>query len=857
MRLVSDDGGSSFFQELKGRDHQDEHSARAAEFRAIPWTAADDQASGYVDPFGPSEDPFIRIILDLDRWLTSLRNQPEPDQLITYLGKVTKELDLPGDRKTVAQHLVGKPGWSRARAALGDSLVAALLDPASEAQDYVRLTRLLLVAGLVERCALKEPRDAAAVQLLLTRRTILLPPGLFPFTKVRPGRALARRPGFADLWVVRDEWSCYVPGEITHVENALRGEFRERVYRRTDETEVTVTDETETTTLNEHELQNTDRFELQSETSRETELAVSVEGQVTTSGQYGPTKVDTHLGGSLDYSLNESSRQALAISKEVVERSLQRVEQRVRRQQVTRTLARVEETNTHRLDNAENKTDSVTGVYRWVDKIQRYQLFRYPHRYLLEFQIPEPAAYLHWLNSEQAPKEHGLAPVPFTVDGTENGAPLSAAMITPDNYRALGARYRVSGLTEPPDEQAVAVALELVAPDKAPGDSTGEKSKAPPKIVKSEDVVIPEGYQAIAMRAASGATRALGTFSDYPGKDGNSALGEASGYHFVWGQVSFAGTDIPLWDGWVTGDKTTIYNKGDFQDQGLVMMTSDLVALKTPCTSKAKLAVIMAGTFKSIVSVNVVCRPLPATVDRWRNNIFDKLAAAYEALDRDFQRMASAEMGARSLWSEQIPPLRAAELVREELKRQVIELLLAGRFDGVDALIEGTDDQRPRPEFATAIAEAPFIQFLEQAFEWSNLTYVCYPYFWAGRQRWAKLQPLTGTDPEFIRFLRSGSARVVVPARPGFEDAVNVFLYCGRLWGGGSAPAPDEELYISVAKEIQELTGAPDQAEAGESWEKRLPTTLVWLDPDPALPKENDNRRLAEPADPICAHEDM
>jgi hypothetical protein len=56
-----------------------------------------------------------------------------------------------------------------------------------------------------------------------------------------------------------------------------------------------------------------------------------------------------------------------------------------------------------------------------------------------------------------------------------------------------------------------------------------------------------------------------------------------------------------------------------------------------------------------------------------------------------------------------------------------------------------------------------------------------------------------------------------------------------------------------VAQEIQEMNGAPDDGEPGMLWEEKLPTTLVWLDPDSDLP-HNEHRLLnGEPLVRICS----
>ena len=116
------------------------------------------------------------------------------------------------------------------------------------------------------------------------------------------------------------------------------------------------------------------------------------------------------------------------------------------------------------------------------------------------------------------------------------------------------------------------------------------------------------------------------------------------------------------------------------------------------------------------------------------------------------------------------------------------------------------------------------------------------------RRRWSELADLESTDADFDRFRRAGSARVVVQARPTFEEQVNLYTEIGVLWGGGPVPSPLDEHYISVAEEIRAQQQAPRDGDRGESWEVRLPTTLIWLENDAGLPvKPEADRKLDEP----------
>ena len=88
-------------------------------------------------------------------------------------------------------------------------------------------------------------------------------------------------------------------------------------------------------------------------------------------------------------------------------------------------------------------------------------------------------------------------------------------------------------------------------------------------------------------------------------------------------------------------------------------------------------------------------------------------------------------------------------------------------------------------------------------------------------------------------FFVSGSARVVVPARPKFEGQVQIYVDTGVVWGGGPIPAIDHPEYLSVADEIRVQTGAAKQGEPGDWWHVELPTSLVAVDTTVTLPLRN------------------
>src|SRR5690606_12063853 len=51
-----------------------------------------------------------------------------------------------------------------------------------------------------------------------------------------------------------------------------------------------------------------------------------------------------------------------------------------------------------------------------------------------------------------------------------------------------------------------------------------------------------------------------------------------------------------------------------------------------------------------------------------------------------------------------------------------------------------------------------FVKFMDQAFEWENISYHFYPYYWGNKYDWKKMYNTAEGDPLFNSFLQSGMA---------------------------------------------------------------------------------------------------
>ena len=181
------------------------------------------------------------------------------------------------------------------------------------------------------------------------------------------------------------------------------------------------------------------------------------------------------------------------------------------------------------------------------------------------------------------------------------------------------------------------------------------------------------------------------------------------------------------------------------------------------------------------------------------------------------------------------------DIEKTELKKQCIRMLIENcqgqKYGEFDAMPNREESQEKFVDFdiTDAINEGNYIQFFEQAFEWENMTYIFYPYFWANNTQWEKKSMTYDDDPQFTKFLQAGAARVMLPARKDYEDVVLTYLKTGKVWGGGEAPTANDPLYISVADELRNQTDDTDTQEPEDTWEVVVPTTQIYLQQDEVL----------------------
>ncbi|OXM69334.1 hypothetical protein [Amycolatopsis vastitatis] len=877
-------GGTEFVPQLRELVANNENPAGQAPalaeaFLRRPTAVTVLALRGGVDPAAtmPGEDggppvpipgqPGLSVLDRLDRWLVAQDNEPEPPELDEWLraaapqSPVDDDADhdgeveprpLPLESRSVLYRLFGMT-WSR----LLDSLAAALLLP-QEAELAQRLNRLLLVAGMVERRSFhRRPLTTGEISKLLARRTPLLPDPPFPAVLPEDQVKLVRRATTSDLFVVRKEWRGYVADEIAEIRNVMTGEHHDSRFIRIDESELveTTTSSTDSTTETSAEMSDESNFTEQSK--RELDLAIGTKGQVDVSAQYSSVSLDVSAGFTADFSLKDSTDRTTQIAKKAIARAASKIETQTRQERTRRTLTRTELRERHKLDNTSG--DHVRGVYRWVARVDRFQIWRYPDRLQLEFEVPEPGRYLL--------KQLKSVPARAGSVGKPPEFALPAEGLTGENYLALAAKYGATGLPEPPQPVVgTSAAIALMAKD--PGTAPTADYWNPPVLTQSVEVAVPPGYAVATVKTNIEVTpfhamwkREMSESANYDRQENLHTITAtvAAGDQMVYDSQAGPGSGPNSIMSSGSPDYLVQYMDGHLHHTGAEQRLADPVVVKLP------ISVCLVGAWAGNVGIELKCELTEQAKAVWVRDVYDAVRAAYDAWLREWraeQAMTGnpAELAERS-------PLRNAEMVQNEVRRHVITWLLGeSPFQGRNAVparaVPPAHDNTPDIDVPAALSSAPTIQFLEQALEWSNLAWVAYPYYWAGRGRWPELVDLETADPALGSFLRAGSIRVVVPARVGFGTAVLHWLTYRQPWLGGScAPVPGRPMFLSVAREIRDQLMPPSDGEPCDSWEVALPTTLQWLDDKAAGLPLNTMGRLGkpphEPPDPLLGDDEV
>jgi hypothetical protein len=612
---------------------------------------------------------------------------------------------------------------------------------------------------------------------------------------------------------VEQEVCCYVPGEVSHIENILAREYKERQTRNLLSTETTTEDTTEIETESQSDTVSTTRNELNSEIANvlASENSYGIGASLGVSSTIGNTTVNAD--GSFDFSnsnsASESDTQASTYAQDITNTAMDRILQKTSTKRTTKILQEYEENIRHGFDNREG-VQHVTGVYRWIDIIYNNKLINYGKRLMVEFLIPEPARFYKMADDDKKKKKKDDEKLvkPTEPKSPESHGIKSALDIKKDTYLNLIKPFNIS-VQNPDDQTNINKAF-------GPEDDHGKPAN-------------PDGKE-----QAYNFTVDFNLFGDYTKYEAVTAKSQHN-FDYKFNGTTNNGTYFTL----KIANQTKRYDADQFKNEpskdGIQNYTKgEDFTFTPPKKGSLDVSVNIKNVWDFAVNLDIKMQMI---FTDWQIYVYDEVVKAYDVQMDQYNKDLTAYNKALDEQNSQKDekanesdaPLSTdacRSIEQKEIERIAIEMLTKpfGIEQGKD-FYDKTDCNVPTVR-ANKNWEiyASNVKFFEQVFEWKLMTYLFYPYYWADKCDWATLSTTKGNgDVIFEGFLQSGMARVVIPVRQGFEQAINYYFETGDIWnGGGLVLDSDDELYLSIDEEMQEIEGFVE-----EEWETRMPTTLT------------------------------
>ncbi len=609
----------------------------------------------------------------------------------------------------------------------------------------------------------------------------LQPPPLFGINRL----------GVIDYRRVEQELACYVTGEVSRIENILASEFKERVSRSLSvvESEEEITQEI--SSEYQTDTETAEKLEMNSEVSsvlRE-EVTKNFDASAGVVGEY--SGVTLTANASFNYNSLSAREDSTTEALEFAQTVTNRVQEKLVRKATSRrrSLARreYEDINKHGFDNRLSN-DHVVGVYRWVDKIYNNHLVNYGKLNVIEFEVPEPAK--NFIRAQ----ENTLSEEEFTI--SRPPPPLEILLVGPhiisrSNYTDFAAAYGIDVSPPPVDKISISRAFSDSTPQV--GDEGGNVTERKARATAYNEINVPDGY--VAQKAW------VNGDSSFPKVDSDDFL---EGIKVGGGstQVLVADQTIPN-----TGKKEI-----DLPD------IEDIVPVG-----------VITNADAFVVTVTIECTVRAEVFRAWQHSTYNKLIEAYRGLKADYD--AAREDHEAEQEKLDLNPRFKRQHMERELKRVCIEMMtkpfnLTITADHYAPAQEG--EFHPLVLSSALDRHSRIVRFFEQAFDWTLMSYIFYPYFYADPKIWSvKVSMEATSNPLFSAFLSAGMGRVMLPIRRGFGEAVTYYLQTGQVWfGAGFVLDVKNDLYLSIADEM--LT-ATEEAVIEKTWQTKLPTNHTIL----------------------------
>jgi len=681
-------------------------------------------------------------------------------------------------------------------------------------------------------------------------------------------------PVVGDLLLVEQTLTGYGLGELASIESVLRGERRERTIRTLARTTQTTTTETSSSTDQTNSLTTDERFALSSQAQQTASESVGVQTGVNVSGKFGPVQVGASVNASFDTSKSTSSSTSQDFAKTVTEEATKRVQSSIKQSSSLTVLTESQDTSLRGFNN-EKGTTNLNGLYRWVDKTYTARLLNYGRRLMFSLNPPEPGAFFRALLAQgQAELSADLEePVPPSGVAVSDGAPIPAGShlkgfdsyqdISEKNYARFAALYDVQVSPPPPATIAGAKAIAVpTAMEAARVENHSAEGKELSYAAVDSSLTIDPSYQISKVGVFVPFDNAGRSYAETlklgEGNDINKILVLVGGKSFHFNVTGQGGNNPPKIE-------------TNF-DEMLDVTASDTIAN----TLQSPLTISIVADFEGILTLNILytAERRTAAFDAWKSQVYADIVQGYvakkQAYDQALAAVQAKQVAAVDAMTSMLRDDQYRSIEATELKRGCIDLLTEGTAIGATSIALATDgtpttiyraaDAGALANWRSPLKNGAVADFFEQAFDWTQMTYTFYPYYWTDTARWKDLAQASSADPLFEQFLRAGNASVLVPVQPGCERSVIFFLKTGLIWASRYLPLFNDQDMLDVYADVELARQIDPPEQIGDSWDIRLPTSLMMLQDDDTLPTFDDASAPETPPDaepPVTADDSV
>lgn len=584
----------------------------------------------------------------------------------------------------------------------------------------------------------------------------------------------------ADLRVIEQLTVGYLPGEIAHINNTQPGEINTRSTRRLKRIESYESLTSENETFRETDSQSTEKFGLEVEASKVQAEESSWNVNASVTAKWGPVTASVDGGYASSQSTTDTNRTAQQYAKEIIQKTVDRVSNRVKIERSTRTLEEFEENVEHVIDNSGKGTKSY--VYRWLNKLTRATMKNYGKRLMLQVDITHPS---HYYLSRAIQKQQKLeAP----VDPRTNPR-FKVELLDRTNVLTWASLYNAEVETPKP--------ASIIVTDCISG--SGETNHT----TKLLDIT--PGY------ACSDAF-ILANYPDPPNKWNGIRIQIGLEHVTCWHGMP----NPPLW------------NKYHFW-AGLRGETGKLpISIYFPSDG-------------FILNIEITCWITAEAEMAWKQKAYNSIVEAYEKQKKEFEsELNSWNPSMLDINPAKKNSLIKEELKREAIRK----MFRCNPFWMNDNYKVGEEFENPccGSSGITNGGNPPteVIRFIETAFDWQNVTYELHPYFYANQTNWAGLLNLSDDDPHFEAFLKASQATIRIPVHRDYqkETAVINFIINNSIANYETIPSNMQALIDELQLEPNttiasyDLNGDPilEELEKTDLGIFNIPTDLVILE---------------------------